>query len=69
MKGDATMATVHLLYQHNWSAAGIHTMTMRSKQLWIPGTSTFALLPISCFVSGPLARGLPFSRGEPPGSG
>jgi hypothetical protein len=62
------MATATLLYQHNWSAAGIHTMTMRSKQLWIPGTSTFALLPISCFVSGPHVQGLPFTREEPPGS-
>ncbi len=63
------MATATMLYQHNWSAAGIHTMTMRSKQLWIPGTSTFALLPISCVVSGLRARSLPFSREELPGSG
>ena len=62
------MATATMLDQQNWSAAGMHTITMKSKQLWIRSTSTFALLPISCCVAGPHALDLPFSREDPPGS-
>lgn len=63
------MATATMLYQRNWSATGNHSMTMKSNKLWIPATSPFALYPISCIVSGPLARGLPFSGEDSPGSG
>ncbi|OLD63561.1 MAG: hypothetical protein AUF65_01900 [Chloroflexi bacterium 13_1_20CM_50_12] len=59
------MATATMPCQHNWDAAGIHVMPQECKKLWIPGTSTFALLRIS-FVYG---QSLPFPRGVPPGSG
>lgn len=62
------MATATMLDQQNWSAAGMHTITMKSNQPCISGASTFALLPISCCVAGPHALGLPFSREDPPGS-
>ena len=61
------MATATMLYQHNWSAAGIHDM--KDNGLRIPALSPFALWPISCLVTGHLTWGLPFSGEDSPGSG
>lgn len=63
------MATATMFDPHNWSAMEIPTMTTWSKQPRVSGASPFALLPISCCVSGLHVRGLPFSREDPPGSG
>ena len=61
------MATTTLLYQHEWSAAGIHSM--KDYELWIHATTLFTHSPISCIVSGHCTRSLLFSGGGSPGSG
>lgn len=64
------MATVTatVLDQHNQRVIGIHAIIMQSNKLHIPATSMFAMLPISCFVSGLHIWNLPFFGEDPPDS-
>ena len=61
------MATATMLYQREWSLAGLHGM--KDCGLWIPAISPFALWSISCIVTSHYTWDLLFSRGGSPGSG